>query len=297
MADPKVVLALPAYNRPDALARTLESLLSQTYRDFALVVVDDGSSTEVAAIVERYAHDGPRVTFHANERRLGMIGNWRRAFELARALYPGSEYFAWVSDHDVWHSDWLEEMVSALDRDRDVVLAYPQNLRVVDEDAKWAGKGFDTYGIASAAERMRLSARHLLAGDMIYGLVRADALQAAGVFRRVITPDRQVLLALSLFGQVRQVPEVLWYREMRRRFDIERQREVFFPDGAPFYIYAPSHLQHFAVLLWDFAIRGRGRPLFGRLAGAGYAVAQLWWSVVRQVAQPKGRWRRFRLAV
>ena len=291
MPDPRVVLAMPAYNRPDSLARTLESLLSQSCRDFALVVVDDGSSPEVAAIVERYAHDGPHVTYHANGRRLGMIGNWRKAFELAGQLYPGSEYFAWVSDHDVWHSDWLQEMVSVLDRDAEVVLAYPENLRVVDDDAKWAGRGFQTYGIASAAERMRQSARHLLAGDMIYGLVRADALRSAGVFRRVITPDRQVLLALSLFGQVRQVPEVLWYREMRRRFDMQRQREVFFPDGAPFYIYAPSHLQHFAVLLWDFAILGKGRPLFGRLAGAGYAVLQLWWSVARQMSQPKARWQ------
>lgn len=282
---------MPAYNRPDALPRTLESLLSQTYRDFALIVVDDGASADVRAIVEAYAQGDARVSYQANDRRLGMIGNWRKAFEVARRQYPRSEYFAWVSDHDVWHSDWLQEMVSVLDRDPDVVLAYPENLRVVDDDAKWAGKGFQTYGIAGAAERMRRSARHLLAGDMIYGLMRADALRSAGVFRRVITPDRQVLLALSLFGQVRQVPEVLWYREMRRRFDMQRQREVFFPDGAPLYVYAPSHLQHFAVLLWDFAVRGRGRPAFGRLAGARYAVIQLWWSVVRQLSQPKGKWR------
>jgi hypothetical protein len=127
---------------------------------------------------------------------------------------------------------------------------------------------------------------------MIYGLMRAKALAAAGVFRPVITPDRQVLLALSLFGQVRQVPEVLWYREILREFDIERQREVFFPDGAPFYVYLPSHLQHFGVLLWDFGIRGRGAPAFGRLAGVRYALTQLWWSTVRQTVLPKATWRR-----
>jgi hypothetical protein len=107
----------------------------------------------------------------------------------------------------------------------------------------------------------------MLAGDMIYGLIRADALEAAGVFRHVVTPDRQVLLALSLFGGVRYVSEVLWYREMERDFDLERQRKVFFPDGTPVYAYLPSHVQHCASLLWDFGIRGRG----GRISGGSRA--------------------------
>ena len=53
----RVVLGLPAFARPDALSRALESLLSQTYQDFALVVVDDAPHANVASIVERYARD------------------------------------------------------------------------------------------------------------------------------------------------------------------------------------------------------------------------------------------------
>jgi glycosyltransferase involved in cell wall biosynthesis len=91
---------MPAYNRPDTLARTLESLLSQTFHDFALVVVDDAPSPEVSAIVEIYAAVHTDTIYEANHVRLGMIANWRRAFERARTHYPGAEYFAWVSDHD-----------------------------------------------------------------------------------------------------------------------------------------------------------------------------------------------------
>jgi glycosyltransferase involved in cell wall biosynthesis len=283
---------MPAYDRPDVLPRTLESLLSQTYRDFALVIVDDKPSPRVGAIVEAYTREFPRVTYEANTARLGMVGNWRKAFDVSRRLYPRAEYFAWVSDHDVWHTRWLQEMVSVLDRCPDVVLAYPENLRMLPDDAKLAGPGFQTFGVTSAGQRIRQSARHMLAGDMIYGLLRIHALEAAGVFRRVITPDRQVLLALSLFGQVMQVPEVLWYREVRQAFNGPRQRELFFPEGAPLYSYLPSHLQHFATLLWDFAVRGRGRPAFGRLSGLRYAALQLWFSCVRDLVQPKADWRR-----
>ena len=291
MSGPTVVLGMPAYQRPDTLPRALESLISQTYQDFALVVIDDGPSPDTTAIVENYARDHPRVHYETNAVRLGLVGNWRKVFERSRELYPGCEYFAWVSDHDLWHARWLQEMVAVLDGDPNIVLAYPENLRMLSLRARMAKTGFETAGLTRPADRLRESARHMPAGDMIYGLMRASALAAAGVFRRVIAPDRQVLLALSLFGQVKQVPEVLWYRELVRAFDRDRQSEVFFPDGAPLYLKLPSHAQHSATLLWDFGVRGNGRPAFGRLAGIRYAVMQLWYSSVRHVFSRKSNWR------
>ena len=288
---PRVVLGLPAYNRPDTLARALESLLSQTYRDFAVVIMDDRPSAGTAAIADAYAREDGRVRYEANETRLGMVDNWRRVFERATQQSPGAEYFAWVSDHDLWHARWLEELVAVLDAHPDVALAYVRNMRMMPGDGRMTDKAFETFGMHDRAARLRRSARYMLSGDMIYGLMRVRALNAAGVFRRVTTPDRQVLLALSLFGQVRQLPEVLWYREVLRVFDVGRQRQVFFPNGAPVYVYLPAHVQHFATLLWDFAIRGAGRPAFGRFAGLRHACSQLWWSCVRDLERPKSDWR------
>ena len=281
--SPRVVLGLPAFARPDALPRALESLLSQTYRDFALMVVDDAPHASVASIVERYAREWPQINYAANPTRLGMVSNWRKVFEEGRERYPRSDYFAWVSDHDVWHARWLETLVTVLDQEPSVVVAYSASLRTTSDDAWFEDKSFDTTGITRGSTRIARAAQQMLAGDMIYGLIRARTLEAAGVFRHVVTPDRQILLALSLFGGVRHVPEVLWYREMARDFDLERQRKVFFPDGTPFYAYLPSHLQHCASLLWDFGIRGKGRPHFGRLAGASYAAVHLWFSLARQL--------------
>ena len=103
---------LPAYHRPDTIARALESLLSQTFTDFAVVIVHDGHSPDVASIVDEYAREYPQIHYEENGTRLGMVGNWRRVFERARELYPGFQYFAWVSDHDLWHPRWLGELVS-----------------------------------------------------------------------------------------------------------------------------------------------------------------------------------------
>jgi glycosyltransferase involved in cell wall biosynthesis len=282
---------MPAYNRPDVLARTLESLFSQTFRDFALVIVDDCPSAETAAIVETYARECSGIHYETNDVRLGMVGNWRKVFARARERYPESAYFAWVSDHDVWHARWLQELVSVLDEYPGVVLAYPMRVRMLPGRSEIEKKTFDTFGLVTAAQRMRHAALNMPAGDVIYGLMRIEALEAAGVFRHLLTPDRQVLLALSMLGQFKQVPEVLWYREIQRGFDIARQREVFFTEGAPLYVYLPSHLQHCATLLWDFAAKGRGRPMVGRVTAIRCAMLQLWLSSVRQFTLPKASWR------
>ena len=295
MKDPKVVCGMPAHRRSDTLPRALESLLSQTYADFALVIVDDSPADEIETIVDRYRSMDrlPRVHYERNEARLALVDNWRKVFARARELYPGSEYFAWVSDHDVWNARWLEELVSVLDTHPDVVLAYPETFRIFPDGGKIERKAFGTFGIERPEDRIRTLARQMIAGDMIYGLMRARALERAGVFRRVITPDRQALLALSVFGQVKQVPEVLWYREVLRPFDVQRQREVLFRNGTPLHAFLPSHLQHFGTLAWDLAVRGAGRPIVGRMKGLRCAAIQLWESSLRQLLTKARPNRRF----
>lgn len=283
---------MAAYGRPSTLAEVLESLLSQTYDDFAIVIVDDRPSPEVAAIVDTYAKLFPRITYEANPTRLGMVGNWRRAFERGREIYPDSAYFAWVSDHDFWHPRWLEVLVGVLDEHSQVVVAYPQLQRIFPKYRKAITRTFDTFGMTSPLARIRSATTGMItAGNCVYGLFRSTALAQAGVFPAVLMPDRLLLLQLAFVGQFRQVPEILWYREVAGAFSYGRQRQMLFVDAAPIYTYLPVHVQHCGVLLWHFVVKGRGRPAVGRLIGLGYAVAQLWYSTKRELVRDDSRWR------
>ena len=47
------------------------------------------------------------------------------------------------------------------------------------------------------------------AGNMVYGLYRINALERAGVYRHVLVPDRLLFTELALYGQFRQVPQVM----------------------------------------------------------------------------------------
>ena len=269
MVQPRVSVLVPAHQHVAYLTRALGSLLDQDEERWEAVVLDDGSSDGTAEVAERYAARDPRVVFERNGSRLGMLHNTRRAFFRARERCPGAEYFAFASDHDVWEPEWLSSLVGALDGSPGAVLAYPRSVRISEtgEEVRrpWS---FDTSGVSDRRERMRAAFGGMVAGDMLYGLHRVDALERVGTYRPVLVPDRLMLSELSLLGEFVQVPEVLWRRRFVGRAALDRQRRAFFLDSVPAYARLPWWAVHSAVFAWLYAVRGEGRPEVGRAEGA-----------------------------
>jgi glycosyltransferase involved in cell wall biosynthesis len=258
------------YNNAAHLREATESLLCQAESDFALVMLDDGSSIDSEQIAREYeARDG-RVRYWRQAQRHGMVPTWKEVVDIARREYPSAEYFAWVSDHDRWTPQWLARMVAELDAHPEAVLAYPQTLRV-DEAGELIDKEprvFDTSGIADPRERWRRFCwRGFGSGDMVYGLIRMRALTAAGVFRPVLNPDRLLVAELSQLGEIRQVAEPLWWRRQADGASIDRQRLSLFAGSPPPRFNWPPSLQH-AVLL--------RREGFAWSMIATYLVASAW---------------------
>src|SRR5262245_12716949 len=268
---PRVIIGSPLFNHAKDFREAIESILAQTYSDFALILVDDCSTDETPAIAREYAALDSRVTYLANDTRLGLVDNARRAFEEARQRHPDAEYFAWASDHDLWHPRWLRELVDVLDRHAEVVLAYPLNRRIGASGEILARKpwSFDTFGITNSWTRLSLSIRKMSAGNMVYGLYRVPLLARAGVYRRVLVPDRLLMTELAVYGQFKPVPQVLWFRRWYGRiFSLGRQRKTFFPHGRPLYMYAPWWMSHGVSLFWTFGVRKQGLPAVTGIAGA-----------------------------
>jgi hypothetical protein len=286
---------MPTYNGEQHLRQALESLLLQTHPDFAIVMVDDGSTDASPDIAAEYAQLDARLRFERSDgSRLGMTRNWARAYRRARELHPQARYFAWVSDHDVWHPRWLAALVAALEADARAVLAYPLNVGISDENVvirePWT---FHTDGVDDARERLIRSARGMVAGNMVYGLFRADLPGRFGDFRSVLLPDRLLLAECALLGTFVQVPEILWLRRYSagKAASRARQRQSFFPDGAPFWSHAPWPWQHTLPFAVDVAVRGTARPLIGRAAGRSLAATYLWHSSRFEVRRALGRRR------
>jgi glycosyltransferase involved in cell wall biosynthesis len=229
---PRAVVGVPIRDDAERLPEALETLLAQTEREFRVVVVDDSDAEEPGAVARSFAARDERVSYHRNERRLGLVENWRRAFALARASAPDAPYFAWGSDHDAWEPGWLAALCAELDSRPTAVLAYPLNNGISESGAvvrvPWR---FATAGEPPSVRFVRVL-RRMVAGDMVYGLFRADELEACGVLRDVLMPDRLLLAELSLQGDFLQVPQVLWHRRVREQQASPLQRgPELFPGG------------------------------------------------------------------
>jgi glycosyltransferase involved in cell wall biosynthesis len=264
---PRAVVAAPVYNKADFLPAALESLLAQSYENFALLVVDDRSTDATPEIVEQYARRDARVFSFRNPERLGMIDNKRRCFSLARELFPEAPYFAWGSDHDYWRREWLAALIDVFEETPEAVCAYPKSIRI-DEHGRVIRRpwSFETRGVRSPARRMRMCCSGLASGFMVYGLYRAEALEQIDTMSHVIEPDRLLLYELALLGEFVQVEDVLWERRFGGISNPARQRASFFPSGrAPWYTWLSPWLTHVGALFWRYAVLGKGKPEVGRL--------------------------------
>jgi glycosyltransferase involved in cell wall biosynthesis len=274
---PRVGIGVTLFNRAQYLREALDSLLGQSFTALRLVLVDDGSTDDTERICREYAARDARVTYVRNEPRLGMVGAWRRAFELA-AGEGDVEYFAWASDHDRWNEHWLRTLAETLGAQPEVVLAYPLTQRLSPEGVPMSkpARYFDTAGLHDLRERwLALSvSRSVAAGDMVYGLMRADAVRKAGVFRDVLAPDRLLMAELTIQGQIRQIPHVLWYRRQFEVGSVARQRHTLFGPGArPRHAVLPTWWQH-ARVLWRTYASSHSSPLAPTRAAARWLVAR-----------------------
>ena len=74
---------MPTYNGAAFIEETLRSIVNQSYQDFELLIVDDGSTDNTLEIVQSFSD--PRIQLHRNPERLGIPGNWNRCLSLREA--------------------------------------------------------------------------------------------------------------------------------------------------------------------------------------------------------------------
>ena len=118
---PKVSVIIPTYNREDYISETIQSVLEQTYKDFEIIVVDDGSSDNTKKNLEKF------------EKRIKLIiqTNSERAIARNNGVKNSSgEYLAFVDSDDIWIKDKLEKQVKILDNDKKTILVYGQSQRI-----------------------------------------------------------------------------------------------------------------------------------------------------------------------
>jgi len=112
---PKVSIILPTYNRARFLPEAIDSIRAQTFADWELIVVDDGSTDETGEVVRTLAENIPQSIRYVHQENRGAYGARNTGLELANG-----PYVAFFDSDDRWMPHHLERCVSALERNPDV---------------------------------------------------------------------------------------------------------------------------------------------------------------------------------
>lgn len=107
---PIVSIVLPCYNGADFLAQSIDSVITQTFADWELILVNDCSSDNSLEIMQQYAEKDSRIRIINNEHNLKLPGALNRGFREAKG-----KYLTWTSHDNRMAPTMLEEFVNYLD--------------------------------------------------------------------------------------------------------------------------------------------------------------------------------------
>ncbi len=190
---PLVSVIIPVYNGAPTIERALKSVFDQTFTDFEIICVDDGSTDRTRAIVEQYARDyGDRVKIveQANRGPAAARNNGAR--------HSSGEYIAFLDADDVWTPRMLELTVAAMRADPDAVLAY-SDIVIMNEAGEEVGRSPVRPDTAHAPSMEEMLARIWPMTIMV--VMRRDAFDRTGGFCEQLRGAEDIYLWLLMREQ------------------------------------------------------------------------------------------------
>jgi glycosyltransferase involved in cell wall biosynthesis len=203
---PRVSVGIPVYNGERYVAQSIESILSQTFGDFELIISDNASTDATERICKEYAAKDGRVRYYRSEQNRGASWNHNRVVELARA-----EFFRWQCHDDYAAPTLIERCLAVVEGDPAVVLCYPQFVRVDKEGGQLGVKSSRVTGRATPDERFRSMIYRRDSCEEIYGITRTAVIRKTALLGPYSNSDDTFLAELILHGEFREVPEPLFF--------------------------------------------------------------------------------------
>lgn len=207
---PTVSVIMPSYNHERFVASAIRSVLEQTFTDFELIIVDDGSADDSAKIIKTF--EDPRIRAVFFEKNRGAAAATNKAVSLARG-----NYIALCNSDDRWVKNKLDAQLS--------IFKEQPNLAATFSDVIWIddrGVPLDKSRVSFSTKlfRRKNRSRHEWLHDLIVNgnclchpsvMIRRESLNQTGPYddRLRQLPDFQKWIALVQFGEIFVSPEQL----------------------------------------------------------------------------------------
>ena len=175
---PLVSVVIPCYNATQFIPDALNSLCSQTFRDFETILVNDGcpDTENLERVLEAYRSE---IVYLKSGKWASISGSRNTGIQASRA-----RYIAFLDADDIWEPDYLRVQVDILEQDSSLDMVYP-NAVYFGEAGSWAGRTF----MQMNPSRGEVTLRKLISREVCVFIgvtARRESLIRAGLFDPLI---------------------------------------------------------------------------------------------------------------
>ena len=134
MVEKKVSIVLPIYNGADKVSESINSIISQSYSNWELIIVNDCSTDSTLEICTEFARKDQRIKVISNERNLKLPNTLNAGFKEATGYY-----YTWTSDDNMYKPNAIATLVKILEMNADASMVYSDYTNI-DADGNVIGE-------------------------------------------------------------------------------------------------------------------------------------------------------------
>jgi len=269
---PLVSIGLPVYNGEDYLSDAIQSVLTQTYTNFELIVADNASTDSTPEIIAGFAAKDSRIRVFTQAENLGAAPNFNFCIDQAHG-----KYFKWLAHDDGCRPTYLEKCVAILESDPGAVLAHARPLCIDTDGNPAPAYDLETdFDDPSPAVRFDRNMDYGHACISVFGIIRLDILRKTPALASFVGSDRSLLAELALYGRTEYVEEQLFvWRD-------HRDRSVYLPriKRVPWFDTSATGFSHILFLQHPWACAKAALrapvPVLTRLRCLGMSLRWCW---------------------
>ena len=213
----QLTIGMPVYNEGKFIDAAIESLLSQTYKNFILIISDNASTDQTPEICKHYAKRDSRVIYIKHNKNEGALFNFRCVLDKT-----STPFFMWAGGHDKWYPMFIEKLLPII-ASEDIILIYPKSreISINGSERRVYGDNYTTTDIDKPTDRFLYIIKHLGKCNIIHGIWRTRYLKKCS-FKPVVGWDNLILAQASFEGKFKQQEEELFFRRKIRENESNR---------------------------------------------------------------------------
>ena len=236
MSAPKVSIGMPVYNGEPFICDAIDSIQSQTFKDFELIISDNCSTDNTQKICKEYSDRDFRITYVRQRQNIGPTRNFEFVLEKA-----SGEYFLWMAADDKLHPLFIEKLYKLIVDHSDIVLVMSDVLNISHDNEILFSQKLDNIRIEDVNKDWLRTRKFFFENPTsniffcVYGLFRTEFVKLASLnykskIKYLRGSEIPFLAQVSLLGKIASIPEELkiYRRHPNSSFHLEDKKLTTF---------------------------------------------------------------------